>query len=92
MSDAPQFRYTTLGEGDAARAGIMDASEMLPEGVPGEWSVYIRTDDVDAAQARVGELGGSVVRPAEDTPYGRLAAVADPSGAQFKLIGPNVST
>jgi predicted enzyme related to lactoylglutathione lyase len=27
-----------------------------------------------------------VVRPAEDTPYGRLAEAADPTGAHFKLI------
>jgi predicted enzyme related to lactoylglutathione lyase len=30
-----------------------------------------------------------VVTPAEDTPYGRLATVADPNGAAFKLVGPN---
>jgi predicted enzyme related to lactoylglutathione lyase len=29
--------------------------------------------------------GGSVIRDAEDTPYGRLAAVADPTGAGFNL-------
>ena len=29
--------------------------------------------------------GGSVVRGAEDTPYCRLAAVADPTGAGFNL-------
>jgi predicted enzyme related to lactoylglutathione lyase len=26
------------------------------------------------------------VRPAEDTPYGRLATAADPTGTQFKLV------
>jgi hypothetical protein len=30
-------------------------------------------------------VSGSVVRGAEDTPYGRLAAVADPTGAGFNL-------
>jgi predicted enzyme related to lactoylglutathione lyase len=29
--------------------------------------------------------GGSVLRPAEDTPYGRLAAAADPTGTMFNL-------
>ncbi len=33
------------------------------------------------------ELGGSIVVPAEDTPYGRLATCADPTGAIFKLRG-----
>jgi hypothetical protein len=27
--------------------------------------------------------------PAEDTPYGRLAEAADPTGAHFKLVAPN---
>ncbi len=30
---------------------------------------------------------GTVEVPAEDTPYGRLAACADPTGTRFKLIG-----
>jgi predicted enzyme related to lactoylglutathione lyase len=29
--------------------------------------------------------GGAVVRDAEDTPYGRLAAASDPTGALFNL-------
>jgi predicted enzyme related to lactoylglutathione lyase len=33
--------------------------------------------------------GGSVIRDAEDTPYGRLAAVADPTGAGFNLSSLN---
>jgi hypothetical protein len=32
------------------------------------------------------ELGGTVTQPAMDTPYGRLAGAADPTGALFKLI------
>jgi uncharacterized protein len=85
MSDTPEFRYTTLGAGDDARAGIMDAAAFLPEGVPSNWSVYFHVDDADAALAKVVELGGSVVMPAEDTPYGRLATVTDPMGALFRL-------
>ena len=42
----------------------------------------------DAALARVTELGGTVVQPGIDTPYGRLAAATDPTGAPFKLVGP----
>jgi predicted enzyme related to lactoylglutathione lyase len=89
--DTPGFRYTTLGEGEAQLAGIMDASAFLPEGVPAHWSVYFAVEDTDAALAKVVELGGSVVRPAEDTPYGRLAQAADPTGALFKLIQPPTS-
>jgi uncharacterized protein len=87
-SDVPDFRYTTLGEGDAALAGIMDASAMLPEGAPAAWSIYFQVEDADKALARVVELGGSVVRPPEPTPYGRLAEAADTTGVHFKLVQP----
>ena len=87
MGDSPEFRYTTLGEGEEQLAGIMDASGFLPEGVPAHWSVYFRVDDTDAALKQAVELGGTVVVPAEDTPYGRLATAADPTGAVFKLVG-----
>ena len=84
--DSPEFRYTTNGEGGSQVAGIMDASGFLPDGVPAHWSVYFSVADADAALATIMELGGSIVRPAEDTPYGRLATAADPTGAFFKLI------
>jgi predicted enzyme related to lactoylglutathione lyase len=87
-SDTPELHYTTLGEGEAALAGIMDATAFLPDGVPGQWSIYFGTEDADATLAKVVELGGSIVQPAEDTPYGRLATAADPSGISFKLIQP----
>ena len=83
--DGPDFRYTTEVVGETQYAGIMDASGFLPEGVPSNWSVYFHVDDADAAIAKVVELGGAVVMPAEDTPYGRLATVTDPTGALFRL-------
>jgi predicted enzyme related to lactoylglutathione lyase len=87
-SDVPEFRYTTLGEGDAGLAGVMDDSVFPGEG-PALWHVYFKVADADAAVARVLELGGTIGRPAEDTPYGRLAEGFDPTGTMFKLMGPN---
>ena len=54
-------------------------------GMPSTWFVYFGTDDADKTLARATEQGGSVVQAAEDTPYGRLATAADPTGAVFKL-------
>jgi predicted enzyme related to lactoylglutathione lyase len=87
-ADTPEFRYSTLGPGEDAYGGIVDATAFLPPDAPSMWSVYFGAgDDVDARLARAVELGGSVVMPAEDTPYGRIATATDPTGAQFKLIG-----
>jgi predicted enzyme related to lactoylglutathione lyase len=86
MSDTDELRYTTFGGPDAMLAGIMDGSQFLPEGAPAAWSSYFQGEDTDAALAKVEELGGTIVRPAEDTPYGRMATAADPTGTRFKLI------
>ena len=84
-ADTPEFRYTTFREGEAALAGIMDASGFLPDGAPASWGIYFSVDDADKTLAQVGELGGAIVVPAADTPYGRLATATDPTGAVFKI-------
>jgi uncharacterized protein len=85
MGDTPEFRYTTLGAGDNAKAGIMDASAFLPEGVPAHWRIYFGVEDADAAIEKAQAVGGQVIQPAEDTPFGRIATLADPTGAMFLL-------
>jgi predicted enzyme related to lactoylglutathione lyase len=85
MGDTDDFRYTTLGEGENQLAGIMDATISLPESVPAHWAVYFAVTDTDATVDRAVELGATVVSPAMDTPYGRLATLADPTGAGFRL-------
>jgi uncharacterized protein len=89
VADTPEFRYTTLMDGELQLAGVMDASAFLPEGVPAHWSVYYGVADVDDTVATAIKLGGSEIMAAEDTPYGRLATLSDPAGAVFKVIGPN---
>ncbi len=88
VSEVPEFRYTTLRVGEEDVAGIMDTS-MFGEGVPPRWNVYFGSAEGDATVSKVVELGGAIVRPPEDSPYGRLAEVTDPGGVAFKLVGPN---
>lgn len=49
---------------------------------------YISVPDADASVAKVAELGGAVVMPPEDTPYGRLAVCTDSTGSTFSIIQP----
>jgi len=87
VSDTPEFRLTALKDGDETIAGIMDGSSFLPAGQPDRWGIYIKVTDTDAALATITKLGGTVTEPAMDTPYGRLAGAADPTGAAFKIAG-----
>jgi predicted enzyme related to lactoylglutathione lyase len=86
--DSAEFRYSTVDVGDEQYAGVMDASGFLPAGVPAGWTVYFGVADADAALSEVVALGGEVVMAAENTPYGRLATVADPTGAVFRIHQP----
>lgn len=85
MADSDDFRYTTLGEGDAALAGIMDGSGFLPAEVPAHWMNYWLVDDVDAACKVAVANGGTVVEEPADSPFGRLATLADCCGARFRI-------
>lgn len=85
--DTDELRYATLGKDEEAAAGIMDATAFLPEGVPDHWSVYFAVPDTDAAVETAVGLGATMAQGPDDTPYGRLATLTDPTGAAFKLIG-----
>lgn len=86
LSDTPDFRYTTLGAGDDAKAGILDAAGYLHAEVPASWHVYFAVADTDAAIEKAVAMGADVVDGPDDTPFGRLATLTDPTGAMFKIV------
>ena len=83
MDMGPMGTYTvfTLGED-----GIGGSPGMPVEGVPPHWSTVFAVDDCDAAVATATESGGTAIMEPFDTPIGRMAVVADPTGAMFQLI------
>lgn len=87
-SDTDSFRYTTAMLDGEQIAGVMDAASFLAPDDPGGWQLYFQVADVDATLALIESLGGTVVETAEDSPYGRLAKVTDPTGAAFKIMAP----
>jgi len=88
MSNTPEFRYTTLGQDDDARAGIMDASGFLGD-QPSRWQFYVQVPDTDATVEQAVASGATLAQPVDDTPYGRIGLLTDPAGVQFHVMGPN---
>ena len=85
VMEAPGFRYATFADMSEPHAGIMDdAAAGMSEEAP-RWAVYFGTDDADATVERAVSLGAIVLMAPEDTPYGRLAVLRDPTGAEFRL-------
>lgn len=79
--------YTLFQNDGKDVGGLMQT----PPGAPGKahWNAYIAIDDLDAALAKVAELGGQLLMPAKDIPdVGRIAVIADPLGAAVSLMQP----
>ncbi len=87
------FSYATLlinGQqvvgGIGAYPGGSETGHQEDGGHPAFWGVYFGTADTDKAVELLTSHGGQVIRPATDSPYGRMAIVADNQGAVFSLI------
>ena len=76
------YQYAAIKVAGNVVGGIGSA----PEGRPPGWGTYFAVADTDAAVAKVTDLGGSVVQPPWDTPFGRTAIVTDNHNAIFSVI------
>lgn len=79
------FRYSTFVSEGRDIGGVGEYGDDGPELAP-QWWLYLAVDDTDEAVDRLIKLGGSVLRPPTDSPYGRLATVADNQGASFCVM------
>src|SRR5262249_34383566 len=80
--------YALLTAGNALVGGLMpqpdDARAM--RAMP-SWLGYVAVDDVDAAAARIAQLGGAIHVPPTDVPtISRFAIFADPQGARLAVL------
>jgi predicted enzyme related to lactoylglutathione lyase len=81
------FSYATLLiNGQQVVGGIGAFPGGQDDGHQAFWGVYFGATDTDKSVAAATAHGGRVIRPASDSPYGRMAIVADPEGAVFSLI------
>lgn len=83
--EGAEVDYWTFHKGPKTVGGCMKMTEHMA-GMPSHWNTYFAVKDCDAAAKRVAELGGKVMAPPFDTPYGRMSAVFDPIGAAFCVI------
>jgi len=83
--------YRMIGRSDGKFAGgvLPLTEEMQQHGARPTWLGYIYVTDVDASVAAIEQDGGKALMPAFDIPnIGRVAMVADPSGAPFYMMKP----
>lgn len=82
------MEYTLFKAGTEGVGGMYQITpEMGP--IPPHWLTYFAVADCDATVQKATELGGSVMKSAEDIPgVGRFAILRDPASAVFAILKP----
>lgn len=85
--------YTMLTIEDDPVAGLYEMEHgQQSSGVPPNWVSYVTVASADESAKRAEELGGAVmVGPMDVLDAGRMAVIADPSGAAFAVWEPRRS-
>jgi predicted enzyme related to lactoylglutathione lyase len=78
----PDYRLFAL-PGEQFPLGGMGGMMGAAEGTPSHWLVYFAVADADAAVGAAEAHGGTALAAPFDSPFGRMAALADPAGAVF---------
>lgn len=84
----PVSGFNVLAKGETVVTTVSAAIDDLAT-----WRTYFEVDDVEHTLDEVVRLGGTILVPPNDLAgAGRFAAVADPMGARFGLVGPILET
>ncbi|WAH95730.1 VOC family protein [Arthrobacter sp. MMS18-M83] len=85
--DGDGFVYSTFKRiSDGEEVGGIHHDTQLPDGAPNYWLAWFASDDVDVTAAKARELGGSLVIPVMDSPFGRMTILQAPQGETFGVI------
>jgi uncharacterized protein len=79
------MEYYVFKQGDDMLCAVMQIDPAWGELRP-QWITYFGVANADEAAALIAEHGGRMVSSIDDSPFGRIAAAIDPSGAAFKIV------
>ncbi len=80
------LRYVSAVNNGRSAGGMMPMQPEWGE-MPSHWAIYFAVDDVEAAAAKVTELGGRVhMPPTSAGDVGTFTMVSDPQGGMFYII------
>lgn len=81
------MEYYVLKHGEEMFGGIMQIDPSWGD-MHAQWVNYFAVANADETVATVLKHGGKVMGNIDDSPFGRIAALMDPSGATFKIVQP----
>lgn len=85
------FQYHLASSDGDKVAGLMSNAGQAGSPPP-NWLIYFAVDDCDRTAAHIGAAGGKILKAPDDIPgTGRYCIAADPQGAVFGLLQPDMS-
>lgn len=87
-SGGNDYRAIQRSDGGMAGGVLALSADMLGNGASPGWLPYFDVEDVDAAAAKITDLGGKVWMGPRSIEVGRMAMVAGPQGAPFYVMDP----
>lgn len=88
MPGGSEYRMIRRQDGGNAGGVLTLSPHMQASGAHAGWLPYFHVEDVDAALARVKELGGKAWTQPMKLDVGTIAMASDPQGAPFYLMAP----
>jgi uncharacterized protein len=89
LPDGSVYAMFRLNGKDVAAASTLREDQ---QGVPPHWNVYVTVNDAEQTAKQAEAAGGTIVAPAFDVmDYGRMAVIADPTGAMFCVWEPKTN-
>lgn len=79
------LEYYVIKHGEASLCAIMQIDPAWGN-LPAQWVNYFAVTNADETVATVLQHGGQIMGPIDESPFGRIAALRDPSGATFKIV------
>jgi uncharacterized protein len=89
LPDGSVYVMFRLKGKDVAAASLLREDQ---PGIPPHWNVYVTVENAEQTAKQAESAGGSIVAPAFDVlEYGRMAVIADPTGAAFSVWEPKTN-
>lgn len=87
--DMGNMMYTMVKKGNKELAGIMQTPTEKESYIPPHWMSYILVENVEEVVKKAEKLGATITVPVTSVAdFGRLAIVADPTGANVAFWEP----
>jgi predicted enzyme related to lactoylglutathione lyase len=88
LPDGGVYAMGRIDGKDVAAIGPLQ-EEQAKMGIPPHWNVYVTVEDAEQKAKEAEAAGGTILAPAFDVmEFGRMAVIADPTGAVFNVWEP----